>query len=945
VADYKHTLNLPNTGFPMRGNLAKREPDMLKRWSQMDLYAMLRAARAGREKFILHDGPPYANGTIHIGHAVNKVLKDIIVKSRTMDGYDAPYVPGWDCHGLPIEHAVEKKIGKAGVAVDFKAFRQACRNFAREQIDLQRADFKRLGIIGDWDNPYLTMDFRTEANTIRALGRIMERGHVERGYKPVYWCFDCGSSLAEAEVEYQDKRSFAIDVRFPLVDEEALMSRCQHVDGIEGEGPVSVVIWTTTPWTLPANEAVALNPEFRYVVVQAGTEQGLERLVIAADLVKDAMARWGVDEYSIIADCLGADLENLVLDHPFYDKRVLIVLGDHVTLEAGTGAVHTAPAHGQEDYTVGSEYGLPVTNPVGPDGRFVSGTELVAGQHVFEANEHIIDAMKARGALLHVERFEHSYPHCWRHKTPVIYRATPQWFISMDKHGLRHATLEQIVRTTWTPEWGEARIHGMIANRPDWCISRQRYWGTPIPLFIHRQTEALHPRTPELLESVAQLVEQQGIDAWFDLAPETLLGDEAGDYVKLTDTLDVWFDSGTTHYSVLEQRPELQFPADLYLEGSDQHRGWFHSSLLSSVAMRDVAPYRGCLTHGFTVDADGRKMSKSLGNVVAPQKVVNTLGADIVRLWVAATDYRGEMTVSDEILKRIADSYRRLRNTARFLLANLNGFDPALHSLPPEQMLPLDRWAVDRAAGLQSEIREAYQNYSFHQIYQKVHNFCSVDMGGFYLDVIKDRQYTTQPDSVPRRSAQTAMFHILEAIVRWLAPILSFTAEEIWEHMPGKREPSVHLATWYEDLFELDADDALGRKFWQQVLEVRVAVGKELERLRVAGGIGSSLDAEVDLFCGTELFAQLRTLENELRFVLISSEARVHRDTGHGDDSVHFTLSTGDEVWIAVAPSEYVKCARCWHHRVDVGSQPAYPDLCGRCVDNVEGAGEVRRFA
>jgi isoleucyl-tRNA synthetase len=945
VADYKHTLNLPKTGFAMRGDLAKREPAMLQHWAEMNLYGKLRMARAGREKFILHDGPPYANGTIHIGHAVNKVLKDIIVKSRTLDGYDAPYVPGWDCHGLPIEHAVEKKIGKAGVAVDFKAFRQACRAFASEQIDLQRADFKRLGIVGDWDNPYVTMDFRTEANIIRALGRIIERGHLDRGSKPVYWCFDCGSSLAEAEVEYQDKTSFAVDVRFPLVDEEALMSRCQHVRGVEGEGPVSVVIWTTTPWTLPANEAVALNPEYRYVVVQARTDRGVERLILAADLVKDAMARWDIADYLIVADCQGADLENLVLEHPFYDKRVLLVLGNHVTLEAGTGAVHTAPAHGQEDYAVGSEYGLPVTNPVGADGRFVEGTESVAGQHVFEANQHIIDIMKAKGTLLHVARFGHSYPHCWRHKTPVIFRATPQWFISMDKHELRHAALAEIERTAWTPDWGEARIHGMIANRPDWCISRQRYWGTPIPLFVHKQTEAPHPRTPELIEQVARRVEQGGIDAWFDLEPEALLGDGAGDYSKLNDTLDVWFDSGSTHFAVLEQRPELQFPADLYLEGSDQHRGWFHSSMLSSVAMRGVAPYLGCLTHGFTVDAEGRKMSKSLGNVVAPQKVVNTLGADILRLWVAATDYRGEMSVSDEILKRIGDSYRRLRNTARFLLANLHGFDPARHTVERERMLPLDRWAVDRAALLQADVRDAYQAYLFHQIYQKIHNFCAVDMGGFYLDVIKDRLYTTRADGVPRRSAQTAMFHILEAMVRWLAPILSFTAEEIWAHMPGDRGESVHMDVWYEGLFDLDDSATPDRAFWQQVLEVREVVGKELERVRVADGIGSSLDAEVDLYCGPELHARLQSLEDELRFVLISSQARVHRETETGDSSDRFTLPGGDEIRVAVTPSQHAKCPRCWHHRSDVGTSTSHPELCGRCVENVTGKGEVRRFA
>ncbi len=945
MADYKHTLNLPKTGFPMRGNLAKREPAMLQRWQRMGLYARLREARAGQRKFILHDGPPYANGVIHIGHAVNKVLKDVIVKARTLDGCDAPYVPGWDCHGLPIEHQVEKRIGKAGVEVGLREFRKACRNFAAEQIQLQRVDFERLGVIGDWDNPYRTMDFSTEADIIRALGRVIANGHLERGSKPVYWCFDCGSSLAEAEVEYHDKSSASIDVRFAVSDEEALLARCQHPEGIEGEGPMSVVIWTTTPWTLPANEAVALHPELRYVMVQVNGEHGRERLLVADDLLKDVMLRWDVSEYQVLADCRGRELEGLLLRHPIYDKEVPVVLGDYVTLEAGTGAVHTAPAHGQDDYAVGMRYGLPVNNPVDDEGCFRPGTELFAGEHVLEANDHVVEVLKARGVLVREQRLQHSYPHCWRHKTPVIFRATPQWFISMENQGLREAALREIGNVSWTPEWGEARIRGMIANRPDWCISRQRYWGVPIPLFMHRDSEKLHPRSAELIEQVAGLVEREGVDAWFDLEPEQLLGADAPDYIKLNDTLDVWFDSGTTHFSVLEQRPELQFPADLYLEGSDQHRGWFHSSLLSSVAMHGTAPYLGCLTHGFTVDAQGMKMSKSKGNTVAPQEVVNKLGADILRLWVVATDYRGEMTVSDEILRRISDSYRRLRNTARFLLANLNGFDPATELLSPAQMLPLDRWAVDRASLLQAEVIQAYQDYLFHLVYQKVHNFCALDMGGFFLDIIKDRQYTTRTDCLARRSAQTAMYHVLEAMVRWFAPVLSFSADEIWEHMPGTRGDSVLLETWYTHLFELDHDQPLDRPFWDRVIEVRQAVSKELESLRAAGGIGSSLDAEVDLYCGCEIHDQLAGLQDELRFVLITSDARIHRETELGERGRHVTLSTGDELWVVVTPSVHQKCVRCWHLREDVGADSQHPQLCARCVANVEGPGETRRFA
>ncbi len=949
MSDYKDTLNLPRTDFPMRGNLAKREPEMLAHWQEIGLYRLIREAAAGRPRFILHDGPPYANGEIHIGHAVNKVLKDIIVKSKGLSGFDAPYVPGWDCHGLPIELNVEKKVGKPGVKVDAAGFRAACRDYAREQVARQKRDFIRLGVSGDWDHPYLTMDFRFEADIIRALGRIAANGHLSKGYKPVHWCTDCGSALAEAEVEYEDKTSPAIDVRFEVLDEEALMARCRHVEGAEGEGPVSVVIWTTTPWTLPANRAVALHPDLDYVVVQCEGDRGPERLLLADALLKDAMLRYGIDTYQVVAYCRGAELEGLKLGHPFYAREVPVILGDHVTTEAGTGAVHTAPGHGQEDYVVGQRYGIPVDNPVGPDGRFLPDTELFAGQHVFAANDEVIEVLKARGALVHEEKLRHSYPHCWRHKTPIIFRATPQWFISMEARGLRRQALAEIGRVQWLPEWGRARIEGMVANRPDWCISRQRTWGVPIALFVHRQSGELHPDTPRLIEEVALAVERKGIDAWFELSAEALLGDEAADYDKVTDTLDVWFDSGVTHACVLDRREELGRPADLYLEGSDQHRGWFQSSLLTSVAMHGEAPYRSVLTHGFTVDAKGQKMSKSRGNVVAPQKVVNSLGADILRLWVAATDYRGEMSVSDEILKRMADAYRRLRNTARFLLANLEGFDPVEDAIAPDDMIMLDRWAVERARLLQLELVHAYDRYEFHQIYQKVHNFCAVDMGAFYLDIVKDRQYTTRRDSLARRSAQTAMYLIVEALVRWLAPILSFTADEIWRHIPGEREPTVFVETWFELPEMFLADDALGRDygmdFWARVIEVREAVAKELERLRVAGGIGSSLDAEVDLHCGREIHDLLARLGDELRFVLLTSDARIHPVTVPPDDAIHFTLSTDDEIWVAVAPSDHPKCVRCWHHRADVGSHPEHPELCGRCVENVTGDGERRRYA
>jgi isoleucyl-tRNA synthetase len=860
-------------------------------------------------------------------------------------------VPGWDCHGLPIELQVEKAVGKAGSAVPPADFRRACRDYAAKQVDGQRRDFKRLGVFGDWDNPYLTMDFRFEADIVRSLGRIIDNGHLHKGSKPVHWCTDCGSALAEAEVEYEDKTSPAIDVRFAVLDDGAFLERCRHVENHPGEGPLSVVIWTTTPWTLPANHGVALNAELEYALVQTGggPEHGPERLLVAEALLKETMGRWGITDYRVIAYCRGADLEGLKLQHPFYAREVPIILGEHVTIEAGTGAVHTAPGHGQEDYVVGSRYGLPVDNPVGGDGRFLSGTELFAGEHVFNANDHVIEVLKTRGALVHAEKLRHSYPHCWRHKTPIIFRATPQWFISMELSGLRDSARTAIDATRWMPDWGQARITGMVQNRPDWCISRQRTWGVPIALLVHKESGELHPETPRLIEAVALRIEQRGIDAWFDLDPAELIGAAAADYDKVTDTLDVWFDSGVSHACVLEPREGLQVPADLYLEGSDQHRGWFQSSLLTSVAMRGSAPYKAVLTHGFTVDAKGQKMSKSKGNVVAPQKVVDTLGADILRLWVASTDYRGEMAVSDEILKRTADAYRRIRNTARFLLANLAGFDPAQHMVAPGDLLALDHWALDRARELQAELVAAYDAYEFHLIYQKVHNFCSVDLGAFYLDIIKDRQYTTRADSRARRSAQTALYHIAEALARWLAPILSYTAEEIWRHIPGSRGESVFLTTWYPipgAVYSAEEQaKGMGLAFWQQVIEVRQAVNRELERLRVAGGIGASLDAEVDLYCGTEIHDQLAKLGDELRFALITSYARLHRVTTPPAEAVHATLESGDEVWVAVAASAHAKCSRCWHHRDDVGRSGDHPELCGRCVENVAGVGEARRFA
>jgi len=944
VTDYKPTLNLPDTDFPMRGNLANREPERLQKWQDNNLYGKIRAARSGRKTYILHDGPPYANGDIHIGHAVNKILKDMIVKARTLDGDDAPYVPGWDCHGLPIEHQVEKKIGKAGVKVKADEFRQACRDYAHKQIEKQKIDFIRLGVLGDWDDPYLTMKYDTEANIVRSLGKIIANGHLHRGDKPVHWCTDCGSALAEAEVDYKDKTSPAIDVKFPVVDEDSFINALHIAPGHPGEGPLSVLIWTTTPWTIPANLAVALNPNFEYVVVQVDGENGKHRLMLAEDLMKDTMARYGIDDYAVIAYGKGELLENQHLKHPFYDRESLMVIGDHVTLEAGTGAVHTAPGHGLDDFIIGKKYGLDIYNPVGDNGCFLENTEFFAGEHVFNANDHVIEVLKQKGNLQHEEKFLHSYPHCWRHKTPIIFRATPQWFISMEQAGLRDLAMQEIKKVQWIPTWGQARIESMIENRPDWCISRQRFWGVPITLFVNKESQELHPDTADLFERVAQRIEQEGIKAWFSMTTEDLLGDEADQYTKVTDTLDVWFDSGTTHYSVLQHDPRLSFPADMYLEGSDQHRGWFHSSLLSSCAMHKKAPYRQVLTHGFTVDSKGMKMSKSVGNVIAPIKITNTLGADILRLWVAATDYSGEMSVSDEILKRTADVYRRIRNTLRFLLANTNGFDPDRDMVEASELLTLDHWIVARTLVLQNELQQLYGSYQFHVAVQKIHNFCSETLGGFYLDVIKDRQYTTQSNSLARRSCQTAMFHVVEAMTRWITPILSFTADEVWEHLPGMHEDlGVFTAEWYEGLFAYQSP-TIKPEVWELLELVRVEVTKTLEVLRQEGGIGSGLDAEVTIYANQALINELQEISGELRFVLITSDALL-APISDLKDAEPVKLDAEHEIVVQAIASKHAKCVRCWHHRPDVGSHADHPELCGRCIDNVDGDGEQRLYA
>lgn len=951
--DYKHTLNLPQTDFPMKASLATRELEVLARWREIDLYGELRRRGAGRPKFILHDGPPYANGDIHIGHAVNKILKDIVVKSKTLSGFDAPFVPGWDCHGLPIELMVEKQIGKAGGKVDARAFRQACRDYAAKQVAGQSADFQRLGVIGDWARPYLTMDFRFEADILRALGAIVARGHVYKSFKPVHWCIDCGSALAEAEVEYEDKTSPAIDVRFDLADVAALQARCPGAQAL----PTGVVIWTTTPWTLPANQAVALNAEATYVLVAVERNGKPEQLILAESLAEGALQRFGLGAMRVVGRCVGATLEGLRLAHPIYTRTVPIILGEHVTLDAGTGAVHTAPGHGQDDYIVGRRYDLPIENPVGGDGRFLASTKYFAGQHVLrEANKNIVAELHARGALLHESPLRHSYPHCWRHKTPVIFRATPQWFIGMEARSLRKDALAEIARVAWVPGWGQARIEGMIANRPDWCISRQRAWGVPIALFVHKQTGELHPDSGCLIETVAQVIEREGVDAWFDLDARALLGDDVANYDKVTDILDVWFDSGVTHACVLARRPELQRPADLYLEGSDQHRGWFQSSLLTSVAATGAAPYRAVLTHGFAVDAKGMKMSKSKGNVVVPQKVIGTLGADILRLWVASTDYSREMSISDDILKQAVESYRRIRNTLRFLLANLADFHYGKHRMPVAEWVELDQYALKLTLDLRDALARKdgghYGTQDFHLVAQRLHHFCSDTLGAFYLDILKDRLYTCAPDSQARRSAQNALYLITHTLIRLLAPILTFTAEEAWRYFTRAERDSILFHTWddfldtnawAEIVAALNRRNAQGGNYlqseWGGLLALRNDANKQMERLRGEGRIGSSLGAEVTIYSHNKAHVQrFARLGEELRFVFIASAVKVETESA--------AAQTNGGIRVEVNPSAHPKCARCWHHRADVGRDAAHPTICLRCVGNLPGArGEQRRYA
>jgi isoleucyl-tRNA synthetase len=931
--DYKSTLNLTETAFPMRGDLAKREPQWIKAWQDTKLYERIREHSRGRTKYVLHDGPPYANGDIHIGHAVNKVLKDLVVKSKTMAGFDAPYTPGWDCHGLPIEHMIEKKHGRN---LEPNKARALCRAYAAEQIERQKTDFQRLGVLGDWERPYKTMDFEFEGSEIRVLGRIWKNGLLYRGLKPVNWCIDCASALAEAEVEYEDKTSPAVDVAFEAVDPQAI------AEAFDAPGkPVRAfaVIWTTTPWTLPGNQAIAAGAEVEYELID--TERGA--LILAAALRDACLARYGLASKAILGRATGVALEGLQFRHPFFERVVPMVLADHVTVESGTGLVHTAPAHGVEDFEVGMKYGLPLDQPVDDQGRFKSSVPIFAGTSVRD-DKAIVETLKEKGALLKTEPFRHSYPHCWRHKTPIIFRATTQWFIGMDKaihlgmpgtdgHTLREVAIHAINNTRFYPDWGRSRLTAMIQNRPDWTLSRQRYWGVPLPFFLDRETDELHPDTEALLERAAKKVEQGGVEAWFASSCEDF-GVDPARYRKLTDTIDVWFDSGTTHFSVLRKLAEQKWPANMYLEGSDQHRGWFQSSLLIGCALDGRAPYDSLLTHGFVVDGQGRKQSKSLGNVIAPQKISDTLGAEIIRLWVASTDYSGELSISDEILKRVVESYRRIRNTLRFLLANTSDFDPAKHALPVEEWVEIDRYALAMTRAMSAACMADYARFEFHLVAQRLQTFCSEDLGGFWLDILKDRLYTAAAGSPARRSAQAALHHVTQMLLRLMAPILSFTAEEAWAVLnparAGDPPDSIFLHTWKEVLPKQEGEKELIEK-WLRIRALRSAVVKRLEDSRSAGEIGSSLQAEVEVAASSQDVALLRTLGDDLKYVFITSQA---------------TLAEGaTEPEVRVKASAAAKCERCWHYRADVGADKRHATICTRCVSNLEGPGEARRHA
>jgi isoleucyl-tRNA synthetase len=923
--NYKKTLNLPTTQFPMKANLAKREPEQLKSWNETRLYEQIRSTSKGREQFILHDGPPYANGYIHIGTALNKILKDIIVRSKQMSGFDAVYVPGWDCHGLPIEHNVDKEIGDKKKNLSMAQFRRLCRAYAEKFIAIQREEFKRLGVMGVWDDPYLTMNYGYEATIARECGKFAQDGSLFRSKKPIHWCFTCQTALAEAEIEYSDDSTPSVYVKFALKDD--LGSEMPALKGKE----VFVIIWTTTPWTLPANLAIALHPDFEYVAVDVG---GGQVYILARQLVEACMQTFGIAEHSIIGEIDPKTLERKRCLHPLYQRDSLIILGPHVTLEAGTGCVHTAPGHGREDHEVGLQYGLEVYSPVDNQGCFTEDVEYFSGEFVFDANKSINARLDQIGALVREETFEHSYPHCWRCKKPVIFRATPQWFISMEKNGLRKKSLEAIDNVNWIPAWGRERIYGMIENRPDWCVSRQRAWGVPIAVFYCEKCDALL-LDEQVMQGVYQLFEEHGADIWFEKDVSELLPHDAKcqacgsrHFIKETDILDVWFDSGVSHAAVLEQRSYLRWPADLYLEGSDQHRGWFHSALLTAVGTRGRAPYDAVLTHGFVVDAAGRKMSKSIGNVISPSEVIEKYGTEILRLWVSASDYREDIRISDNILKQLTDAYRRIRNTSRFMLGNLYDFDPEKDAVDYGSMPEIDRFALHKLQLIVEKARAAYDAYEFHVIYHALYNYCTLDLSALYLDILKDRMYTSAPQSAERKSAQSVLYIVLETIARLMAPILPFTSDEIWQYLPAKngRQSSIHL-TSLPEINPAFKDDALFQR-WEFLLKIRSEATKALEEARAKKLIGHPLDASITISAKGDVYEALQPYADKLRSLFIISQAYLVKD-----EALKGALRSEeiDGMLIRVEPAAGEKCERCWVHDTSVGSHSEQATICDRC--------------
>ena len=931
MTDYKNTLNLPKTDFPMKGNLPSKEPLIQKKWEDEDLYNKLLNLNKNSKKFVLHDGPPYANGDIHIGHAVNKILKDIILKSKILSGYSTPFIPGWDCHGLPIELEVEKKL-KKGTDISDKDFRKLCREYASEQVSRQKKDFKRLGILADWENPYLTSDKEFESSTLKALEKIYNNGHLQKGFKPVHWCVKCQSALAEAEVEYEEKESIAVDVKFYFESHDNLLEIFKIK---EIKGKTSVVIWTTTPWTLPSNKSVAIHKDIEYILIADSDEN----YVIANELF-DKFNERIKGEFTKISSCLGSDLLGFSLKHPFLDNIIEIIDSDHVTTDSGTGCVHIAPAHGTDDFLLGKKFGLEILNPILSNGVFSGEPNSLNGTHVYKLDDPIIELLINNNTLLNKNKFRHSYPHCWRHKTPLIYRATPQWFISMSKNNLLSKVIKKTSDVNWIPLWGEARINGMLEGRPDWCISRQRKWGVPITLLINKKTGEPHSNTSIIFSRICKLVEEYGIEKWFDIEIEELI-DNPEDYEKVQDTLDVWFDSGSSHSAVLEKKSQLSFPADLYLEGSDQHRGWFQSSLITSIAICNEPPYKAAMTHGFTVDAKGNKMSKSKGNVIAPQKIIDRLGSDILRLWVASTDSSSEMNVSEEILNRTSDKYRKIRNTIKFLLSNIADYNP--EDLSNKSItVELDKWILRRAFKTQGEIKKHYESYNFHLLSQTIHSFCVNDLGSFYLDIIKDRQYTCKKDSQERLSAQHSMYCITKMLLLWIAPICPHTAEEAWSHLPKNKDKSIFYNNWFVIEDSIIGKSNINDDNWNCVLEIKKIVSKALEEKRSENIIGSPLDADVVLHCSSELKNILNVFENELKFIFITSSVTLNKLNNKVSDTIEID---NNKISVSIKNSPNNKCDRCWHKCATVGEDKKYNNICSRCISNVYGDGEIRKNA